>query len=784
MNSDQIFRDRVSEVIDEALSVPESERAEFLKSLCHDEPDVAAEVISLLQFESLAQQIDELPGLNPDWFNNSTLNPPLQTRVEVNGFRIIREIGQGANSVVYEAEQLDPCRQVAIKVLSLASGAADAADRFKLEGHIGARLEHPLIARVYQTGVTHSGVLERPYIAMEYVRGVPLTSVIHDPKLGFETRRSILRSIFQAIQFAHEQGVIHRDIKPSNVIVHFDSESSSLISVKVVDFGIAKLVDDTSIPVSIRTLDAQLLGTLRYMSPERISGQCNGGTVASDVYSLGVLADELLSGSCRNVGSAGSNTIRNNKLSEHVRHVLQRMAADEPKDRYATMLEALNAMDAAFDDTRLITHLRSYHRRLNALSNRVYMNHRRMVMFFILLISSTAFGAGWLTIQLMNKHKLTVDRTEADALAASKLESKWNHVNAQVQLATAYLEAGEFDEAKNVYRMLVERIGPLDQLEQRMRHAIVINLAYVAQKSGKYDEARHYYLQIRDESNLLNSLDHTNTWNQWITTAYGLQKCGEPETAREMYEYALSIPEFEDLPWRIHSNGLALYGGFLWTQGEYESAKAMLHESLQDPPKQMSLKARTDFAHRHSSYGLILDTMTQHEEATSYHVAARELLTALHGPMNVVVNRALLNEATNALYLGDVDRGRSLAQQAKDFFQTSPKAWTAELIESDILLSMSSLLEGDEQLAIDRLESVFELGAEYSVPTYRWDIYAKPLLAAALVNTGNHPEKLEAIYADCVAIRDKLGKNHPWLALLMPYFEQAENEWVTLWTGG
>ncbi len=780
-NTDPVFQDRVNEAIDHALRLSDEERAEYLKTLCRDEPDVVAEVISLLQFESIAEQIDELPSLNPDWLTPGNLSSLLQFSVEIDGFRIIREIGQGANSVVYEAEQLDPHRQVAIKVLSLTSGAADAADRFKLEGHIGARLEHPLIARVYQTGVARSGVLERPYIAMEYVRGVPLTSVIHDPKLGFEVRRSVLHSIFHATQYAHEQGVIHRDIKPSNVIVEIDSDSSKLIRVKVVDFGIAKLVDDTSIPVSIRTLDAQLLGTLRYMSPERISGQCNGGNVASDIYSLGVLAEELLSGGRANSNDSEVKKTERAGLSEHVRHVLQRMIADKPTDRYSSVLDAQKALDAAFDNTRFVSHIRSYQRRVKASANRFFLKHRRLVVLIALLASVAACGTGWMTIQLVKSNRLALEQTTEEFNATRELESVWRHVNAQVQLANAYIDSGEFDEARQVYQQLIERIGPIDQLDQRVQHAILINQAYLAQKARNIEEARQYYLQIRKEIDQLHAHDHTNIWFTWISTAHGLQNCKEPEIAREMYEYVLSIPEFQDLPWRIRTHGLACYGGFLWTQGEYESAQELLYESFQDPPEHMSLKARTDFAHRHSSYGLILDTMKQHEEATSYHVAARELLTVLNGPMDVMVYRAILNEATNALYLGEIDRGRSLAQQSKAFFQTSPKAWAPELIESDILISASAMLNGKADEALLQLESVFEFGAEYSVPTYRWDVYATPLLAAALVVTGDQPERLDDIFAKCAEIKERLGPTHPWFELLEPYFVQAEDEWVALW---
>ena len=265
-----------------------------------------------------------------------------------------------------------------------------------------------------------------------------------------------------------------------------------------------------------------------------------------------------------------------------------------------------------------------------------------------------------------------------------------------------------------------------------------------------------------------------------MTVAHGLQNCGESDIAREMYEFAFDIPEYKDLPWGIRTQGLAFYGGFLWTQRENEKARALLYESLQDPPEQMSLQERTDFAHRHSSYGLILDTMNKHHEATAYHITARESLTVLHGPMHVAVNRAILNEATNALYLGKIDQGESLAQQAKIFFQNSPKVWTAELIESDVLLSASALMKGNARHAIDQLETVFEFMDEHSLPTYRWNMYATTLLAAALIATNDQSDRLDSIYTECIKIKTKLGSSHPWLKLLEPYFVQADNKWIAL----
>jgi tetratricopeptide (TPR) repeat protein len=251
-----------------------------------------------------------------------------------------------------------------------------------------------------------------------------------------------------------------------------------------------------------------------------------------------------------------------------------------------------------------------------------------------------------------------------------------------------------------------------------------------------------------------------------------------------MYLFAIGLPEFAEQDWRIRSRGLAFYGGFLWIHGELDMAERMLYQSIHNPSEQLTLEDRIDLALRQSSYGLILDTLGRHEEATPYHMIARESLTNLYGPMHVSVHRAALNEASNALYMKALDRASFLSSQAKMFFQTSPRAWTSELMECETLLAAIALLTGEVQQSLDHLDSLFEIGRERSERTYRWNDYATPLLAAALIESGDRSARLDEIYTDCVEIRNKLGSAHPWIVLLSPYFEQAESEWVALWTDG
>ena len=144
-------------------------------------------------------------------------------------------------------------------------------------------------------------------------------------------------------------------------------------------------------------------------------------------------------------------------------------------------------------------------------------------------------------------------------------------------------------------------------------------------------------------------------------------------------------------------------------QGELDNAERMLYQSIHEPSDQLTLEDRIDLALRHSSYGLILDTMGRHEEATPYHLIARESLTNLYGPMHVSVHRAALNEASNALYATELDRAFSLSSQARMFFQTSPRAWTSELLECETLLAAIALLSGQNGRHLEHHLYLFSL---------------------------------------------------------------------------
>ncbi len=202
-------------------------------------------------------------------------------------YRITRFIASGGMGTVYEAEQENPSRRVAIKVIRLELLAPESIRRFEAEGHLLARLRHPGIARVYSMGRMKTPTGPLPYLVLEYIAGLPIHEYVREHDLDVRSRMTLLRTVADAVQYAHDNGVLHRDLKPSNVLV--DSERRP----HVLDFGIGRTFDDEHGHASL-TASGLFMGTLAYMSPEQAVRTGEPLDVRVDVYGLGAVGYELL----------------------------------------------------------------------------------------------------------------------------------------------------------------------------------------------------------------------------------------------------------------------------------------------------------------------------------------------------------------------------------------------------------------------------------------------------------------------------------------------------------
>lgn len=277
----------VCEIFEQVRELDVDQQHQRAAELCNGDDDLLAQVQQMLGAHQDSSPLDQPSQVLPLEALISTVK---DTPPEIERYTIGERIGEGGMGLVYAAEMLNPRRAVAIKVIKLGMDTQRIIARFDLERQALARMEHPNIASVVDAGMTSDG---RPYFAMELVRGESVTKYASEHRLDTRARLGLVMMVCNAIQHAHQKGIIHRDIKPSNIIV---TQSDGQLIPKVIDFGIAKATQGDLTPEATMTMQAQAVGTPAYMSPEQADPALGDIDTRTDVYSLGVVLYELLTG--------------------------------------------------------------------------------------------------------------------------------------------------------------------------------------------------------------------------------------------------------------------------------------------------------------------------------------------------------------------------------------------------------------------------------------------------------------------------------------------------------
>ena len=323
------------------LAIPEKEHAMYISRVCGENDDLKDRVQRLINAHLSA---GEFLGETHNSLNSSG-EQSSDAPDQIGPYRVIRELGEGGFGSVYLCQQNEPIKRlIAVKVLRPGMDTRTVLRRFEEERLLLSKMDHPGIARVLDAGKADTG---RPYIAMEYIEGTMITTYCNANGLGLHARLEVFAQACQAVQHAHQKGVIHRDIKPGNVLV---TEVDGRAVVKVIDFGVSKAFEEQTTDETI-TRTMQLVGTPQYMSPEQASAVSADIDTRTDVYSLGVMLYELSTG----LPPFDAQKLRSASVGQ-LERLIREIDPQRPSSRVSN-LEGLNAERISSQQSSSVGHI-------------------------------------------------------------------------------------------------------------------------------------------------------------------------------------------------------------------------------------------------------------------------------------------------------------------------------------------------------------------------------------------------------------------------------------------
>ena len=670
-------------------------------------------------------------------------------------FRVLGLLGRGGMGAVYLAEQQQPQREVALKVLRGAHDDPDSLRRFQLEGEALALLDHPNIAHVFATGVDDRHGARVPFLAMELVRGRNLLADADARGLDAEARVRLMLDVCAGVQHAHQRGVIHRDLKPANILVDGDGRP------KIMDFGIARIVHDGGDAATRLTEAGQVVGTIPYMSPEQLRGETRRIDVRTDVFALGVILYELLAGrrprelDASSLFSAIKSAERTSmvplakiapKFGGDLDTIVMKALAEAPSQRYASVGELAADLERYLDHRPILARAPSAF----YIARKFARRHRALVaaaaIAVLALLAATAFA-------LVSAQKERAAREQAERNAAIA-ESVSGFMNAMFAAALPEEALGREISVKELVQQATRSFEVSPPRNIAVEVAIADQLAQVHLALGDYDRAEKL---VEGTLAKLSGKDHEAERNlldlKRIAVMSNRGQHAEIEAeSRAMIARMEKMSSPDDL---TIAQLRSLLGAALVNQSRFDEGIAEFQKisALPDLPGDDDNDVREGAI---GDIGSSLHSAGRYREAEAVLEPHIEFLRRTRGELYVGTLKSMLNLATSKQLLGKTEEATRLFATVYEgrkrvLGEGHPETLTALQNQATIMVTA-----GRQDEAIPLLRAVIEQTRKSRGPTHQHVLIAMNVLAYALDDL-NRLDEAEQLYREILQLRRDAG---------------------------
>ncbi len=766
---------RIRTVFDEAVELPEAERAGFVSKECAGDPDLATWVLTMLEAESRAADfldgsVDAFSALILDEDPDGT-EEGLPPGTEIPPYRVVREIGRGGMGRVYLAERADGQfeQRVALKLVQHALGARAIQERFLQERQILAGLQHPNIARLIDGGMTPDG---RPFFAMEYIEGRTITRYVEEEGSGQADRIRLMLDVCHAVAYAQQRLVVHRDLKPGNILVSNEGQ------VKLLDFGIAKLLVTTD--NEAMTLPGSRPLTPEYAAPEQVSG--GGITTATDVYALGCILFEVLTGA--RLKADGREPRATPGLPQDLANIVAMATQEEAERRYPTAAAMGMDLTRYLDGHPVAARAPSLAYRTAKFVRRNAMGVSALAAVLVLLVGgilTTTWQARRAERQAVRAEQVTrflvglfreADPDQAqgeDATASVLLDRGITRVESELP--------DEPELRADMYRILGEiqtKRGAYQSAEQMYRHAHSLNRATRGDRHPRtitclLDIGNALYYQSRyAEAESVFTLAGTGASLGPETHARALgnlasakNQLGKFEEAESLYIRTIEIDT--KLHGRNHlevATDLSNYARFLDEASRYAEAESLYQEVLTIRRTHLA-EPHTDLALAYHNLAFTQENLGEEAEAERNMRTAVEMRRLLYGGDHPRLAASLRTLASMIRSHGNLEASEAIFREALAMSRA-----TLGEVHHDVALCFNELgvvafMQGDLRQAREQFGRALDIFKQLLPEDHPTVLVIQGSLGRVAFETGDL-DQAERVYTEFLATtRRKHGEAHP-----------------------